>query len=139
MAIENINPYLILDGTADEAIAFYTRALDAKPAHVMRLGEVPGMDVAPENRQRIMHAELTVGAGTIMVSDAQPGKSPAAGGTAHVLLTLDDPADVDRRFDALAAGGHVDIAPHDAFWGDRFGAVTDRFGVSWMLTAARRG
>jgi PhnB protein len=51
-------------------------------------------------------------------------------------LTLSGEAEVDRAFAALAEGGHVQMPLGAAFWSPRFGMVTDRFGVAWMLMVA---
>ena len=44
--------------------------------------------------------------------------------------------DADRRFNALADGGQVLQPLMKTFFSPRFGMVTDRFGVSWMIHAA---
>ncbi len=41
---------------------------------------------------------------------------------------------MEKLFTALSQNGKVTMPPHDAFWGGRFGMLTDRFGVSWMLS-----
>lgn len=39
-----------------------------------------------------------------------------------------------KKFDALAVGGRVTMALHDAFWGARFGMLTDAFAIRWMFS-----
>ncbi|WP_414819941.1 VOC family protein [Serinicoccus sp. CNJ-927] len=39
-------------------------------------------------------------------------------------------------WDGLADGGHVDMPLEHQMWGDTYGMVTDRFGVSWMVNIA---
>ena len=39
-----------------------------------------------------------------------------------------------RVFDALADGGSVFMPLGETFWSPCFGMVTDRFGISWMVT-----
>ncbi|HYD39770.1 MAG TPA: glyoxalase/bleomycin resistance/extradiol dioxygenase family protein [Anaeromyxobacter sp.] len=139
MAITQLNPYLSFDGTAEKAIQLYERALGAQvEGGIMRFGEVPGMESAPSDRNRVMHAMLQVGGGVIMVSDSMAGQPVATEGNVEVCLQLDDPADLDQKFEALAAGGKVTMAPHDAFWGARFGALTDAFGVRWMFNCPKK-
>jgi PhnB protein len=36
-------------------------------------------------------------------------------------------------FHALAEGGKVTMPPAKTFWSERFGMLTDRFGVGWMV------
>jgi PhnB protein len=42
-------------------------------------------------------------------------------------------AEADRRFGALAKGGQVQMPLAKTFFSPRFGMVTDRFGVMWMI------
>ncbi len=139
MAITQLNPYLFFNGTAEQAIQLYERALGAKvDGAIMRFGEAPGTECAPPDRNRVMHAMLRVGGGAFMISDTMPGQPVSRDGNVEVCLQLDDPADLDRKFDALAAGGEVTMAPHDTFWGAKFGTVTDAFGIRWMLNCQKK-
>jgi PhnB protein len=133
MAIRQLNPYLNFDGTAAKAVALYEKALGAKTENIQRFGDVPGMPVAPENKDRVMHALLRLGAGTIMLSDGQPGVPVTAGNNAHVTLDFDDAVDMGHKFEALAAGGKITMPLQDTFWGARFGMLTDAFGINWMF------
>lgn len=140
MAITQLNPYLSFDGTAEKAIQLYERALGAKvESGIMRYGEAPGVEVGPADRNRVMHAALRVGGGVIMVSDSMPGQPVAREGNVEVCLQLDDPKDAARMFDALAAGGKVTMALHDAFWGATFGSLTDAYGVRWLFNCPKKG
>jgi PhnB protein len=134
MAIKKLNPYLNFNGTADRAIKLYEKALGAKSENVMRWTDVPGAPPAtPETKDRIMHARLVIGDGVVMVSDTQPGTTVPAGGNTHVTLDFDEPGDMARRFDALAAGGKITMPLQDTFWGAKFGMLQDAFGIQWMF------
>jgi PhnB protein len=138
MSITRINPYINLGGDAEQAIAFYQRALGAKVEHMMRYGEMPAteeMKLAPGQESRVMHSELRIGAGVVMVSDTMTAEPVPRGGNVQVLLDFDAPADLDQKFEALVAGGTATMAPHDTFWGARFAMLTDAYGVVWMLHA----
>ena len=63
MPIKKLNPYLIFNGTAEKAVKLYESALGAKTEGLMRFGDVPGMNVAPEHKSRVMHALLRIGEG----------------------------------------------------------------------------
>lgn len=135
MAIKQLNPYLSFNGTAEKAMKHYERALDAKVESAQRFGEVPGMNVPPDQKNRVMHAVLRIGSGLLMLSDTMPDQPvrEGAGGNASVVLDFDDPNELMRRFDALAAGGKVTMPVNDTFWGAKFGMLTDAYGVQWML------
>lgn len=136
MAITGLNPYLNFDGTADKAIALYERVLGAKTEMIMRFGEATGMEVAEEHRDRVMHATLNIAGNRLMLSDVPPGQSVASSTAVHVALHFrDDLDEVGGMFDALAQGGEVTVPLTDTFWGARFGALTDAFGIRWMFNA----
>ncbi|MEY2407406.1 MAG: PhnB protein, partial [Verrucomicrobiota bacterium] len=49
-------------------------------------------------------------------------------------LAVPTEAEADRAFTALAAGGQVRMPLTKTFWSPRFGMLTDRFGVGWMIS-----
>jgi PhnB protein len=51
-------------------------------------------------------------------------------------LTVPDEATADRFFAALSAGGKVKMPLTKTFWSPRFGMLTDRFGLDWMISMA---
>jgi PhnB protein len=135
-----IRPYLDFDGHAEEAIAFYERALGAKLQFLMRLGESPeppppGM-VPPGKERKVMHADLKIGDAHLMVSDGRCGGTPAFTGV-MLNLPLPDAAAAQRAFDGLADGGQVTMPIGATFFSPCFGMVTDRFGVHWMVMVDR--
>jgi PhnB protein len=138
MAINQLNPYLNFDGTADKAVKLYERALGAQVENLQRFADIPGAKPDPQNGQRVMHARLRIGSGTVMISDTQPGVPCTAGNNVHVCLDFSDPAEMGAKFDALAAGGKVTMPLQDTFWGARFGMLTDALGIHWMFNSQQK-
>lgn len=137
MAIQSATPYLILNGSAPQAIALYERALGARVASVQRFGDMDGS--CPEaQKERIMHAELRLGDAILMLSDGAGDGAPVESGSVSVALGLNDPAEARRCFDGLAASGAVVQPLVDAPWGALFGVVRDEFGIHWMLNCAKQ-
>jgi PhnB protein len=135
MPVNRLTPYLNFDGKASAAIALYQKALGATAnGPIMRYGEVPGMDVPPAQKDSVMHAELQIGGGVLMLSDTRPGEGATPNSAVSVALHLTDVNDATRMFDALAAGGGKVLQPLiDTFWGAKFGIVVDAFGINWMF------
>ncbi len=133
MAIKQVNPYLIFNGNAAQAIALYELALGAKTENLSRFGDAPGMESQPELKDRVMHSLVRIGPGTIMASDSMPGDPAAVDSNTHVCLDFDDPQDMTTKFDALATGGTITTPIQDTFWGAKFGTLTDAFGIRWMF------
>ena len=137
MPAKDLTPYLFFDGTADKAIQLYTRALGAR-AEVMRFKDAPpgAFPFKPEEANRVMHATLAIGPVKLMLSDSMSDQPEPEGGNVQIHLEFDDLQELAQRFDALAAGGKVTMPLGDAFWGARFGALTDAYGIRWMLSCA---
>lgn len=131
-----IEPYLFLNGRCEEAIQFYQSALGAQLVMLMRYDESPdplAIEMIPAGwEKKIMHASLQVGTTTLMLSDGC-ASTPAFAGFALSLATADQPA-AQRAFAALADAGQVTMPLDKTFWSPCFGMLTDRFGVTWMVT-----
>jgi PhnB protein len=138
MAIKKLNPYLNFNGTAEKAIKLYESALGAKTDRIMRFGDVPDSNIAPESKHLVMHAALFIGAGVIMVSDCQPDRPTTAGDSIQVSLDFDDATDMAKKFDALSAGGKVLLPLQDMFWGAKFGMLKDAYGINWMFNCEHK-
>jgi len=65
------------------------------------------------------------------------GFAVVGGNNVHLNLEPDTRAEADRLFNALAAGGEIDMPLQDMFWGAYFGSLTDRFGIRWMVNFAQ--
>jgi PhnB protein len=129
--MQTITPYLTVRDAAG-AIAFYQKAFGAKE----------GMRMPADDGKRVLHAHLTIGGGSLFLSDEFPehGGTPAPtdGETTSVAvaLGLEEAGQVDQTFkQAIAAGATGTMEPADMFWGDRFAMLRDPYGHRWMLNA----
>jgi PhnB protein len=137
-----VGPYLFFDGRCEEAIEFYRNALGAEVDMLMRFKDSPephrpGM-IPPGSENKVMHANLRVGENSVMASDGRCGGKPHFEGFA-LSLGVATEAEADRRFTALAEGGQVQLPLARTFFSPRFGMVTDRFGVMWMILVQPQG
>jgi PhnB protein len=129
------NAYLNFDGNCAEAFRFYEKALGGKELHIMTHGDM-NPNAPAEGRDTVLHVHLMLGETEIMASDAPPSGYTKPQGL-HVALNVDSPADADRVFNALAAGGQITMPIDETFFAHRFGMVVDRFGTPWMIVAAK--
>ncbi len=129
------NPHLTFDGRCKEAFEFYKTCLGGKVVAMVGYADMPGAeDVPAALRGRVMHARLVRGDQVLMGSDAHPGTGPYEGIRAcDVAVRVDTPAEAERVFAALAEGGVVQMPIGETPWSARFGMVTDKFGVPWMV------
>jgi PhnB protein len=132
-----LNPYLTFDGRAREAMEFYRDILGGELT-LSTFGE-NGMSEDPAVAAQIMHAQLETPSGfTLMASDGPPGQpvAPMSGVQISLSGDTDSDAELSGYFDKLAGAGTVVEPLVTAPWGDKFGMVTDRFGVLWMVNIA---
>ena len=132
-----LNPYLSFNGQCETAFKFYERCLGGKIVAIMTYGGSPMEQQTPaEWRNKVMHARLTVGDDVLMGSDAPPDRYEAAKGIS-VTLNIDNPADAERTFHALAQNGTVQMPIQETFWAARFGMLVDQFGTPWMINCEK--
>jgi PhnB protein len=132
-----LNPYLFFNGQCEAAFRFYERSLGAKIVAMMPHAGTPAEgQVPPEWRDKIIHARLVLGDQVLMGSDAPPDHFEKPQGFS-VTLGIDDPADAERIFNALAENGTIRMPIQQTFWALRFGMLVDRFGIPWMINCEK--
>lgn len=128
-----LNPYLLFNGTCEEAFKFYEQTLGGKIESMMKHAGTPAeKDVPPEWRDKVLHASMKVGDAVIMASDAPPGHYSQPQGFS-VSISLEDTAKGERIFNALAENGTTQMPFGKTFWADGFGMCVDRFGIPWIV------
>jgi PhnB protein len=129
------NTYLHFDGNCREAMTFYGRCMNSEPGFTPFSSGPPEIsEIAKIAPDRILHSELHSGPLILMASDVPPGMPFTAGNNFAISLSCESLAEMERLFAALSENGKVKMPMHDAFWGGRFGMLTDQFGVNWMLS-----
>lgn len=131
-----VQPYLFFAGRCEEAIEFYIDALGAELQLLMRFSESP--EPMPEAMlpddfdNKVMHASIKVGDSIVMMSDGVDVQNQFGG----VSLSISCPSQqqAHNMFNGLAQGGEVQMPLTETFWSPLFGSLTDKFGVSWMVS-----
>lgn len=126
-----LSPYLKVKG-AKQAIEFYKKAFGAKTRMVMEA----------EDKKRLMHADIIINGGEIMLSDefaefGEPATVPPPSvktSTVSIHLQVDNADKWWAR--ATEAGCKIVMPLADQFWGDRFGMMRDPFGHVWSIASA---
>ena len=129
----HLNPYLSFNGECESAFKFYAEVLGGKIEGIMKYAGTPAEEhVSTEWRDKTMHAHLNLGEASLMGADVPPDRYKKPAGVS-VTLQLKDTAESERIFAALSEGGNVTMPMQQTFWASRFGMVTDRFGIPWMI------
>jgi PhnB protein len=128
-------PYIFLYGRCEEALEFY-KGVFGGSYEMMRVSETPMAEhMPPDTVNSVMHASFTADGVAFMASDGREVKAvDTDAGNVSMALSFDDAERGERTFAALSAGGNVGMPIDKAFWGGRFGIVTDKFGTEWMVT-----
>jgi PhnB protein len=126
-----IQPYLFYNGRCEEAIEFYRAAVGAEVTMLMRFKDSPE-PTSHGSEDKVMHASLRIGDSTLLVSDGRCSRQLSFEGFALSLVVAND-AEAEQRFTALSDGGQVQMPLAKTFFSSKFGMVTDRFGVLWMI------
>src|SRR3569623_2827493 len=131
-----VQPYLFFNGRSEEAVELFRSALGAVVTMLMRFKDSPAPQppgaVPPGSEIKVLHVSFRIGDTTVMASDGQCQGQPNFQGSA-LALTAADGAEAERLFNALAAGGQVQMPLSQTFFSPRFCMVSDRFGVWWMI------
>ncbi|WP_207456604.1 VOC family protein [Herbiconiux sp. SYSU D00978] len=127
-----LNPYLGFRDNAREALEFYHSVfggeLTVSTFAEMHAAEDPG------DADKIMHGQLEGEHGLLlMASDAPAGMETPDRSNISVSLSGDDEAVLTAHWNGLAAGATIIEPLVTAPWGDTFGMLTDRFGVTWLV------
>lgn len=129
-----LNPYINFRSSAREALTFY-QSIFGGDLTLSTFAE-GGMPHDPAEAGKIMHGQLMANDMTLMISDAPADMPVADGSNISVSLSGDDEAVLRGYWNGLAAGGKPVIPLEKAPWGDTFGMLVDKFGVSWMVNIA---
>lgn len=136
-----VSTYLNFPRSTEEAFHFYRSVFRTEySAPIARFGDIPPSPDQPPmaegDRNLVMHVELPILAGHVLMGTDAPesmGFTVTPGNNMYINLEPDTRAETGRLFNALAAGGKIEMPLQEMFWGGYFGSLDDRFGVRWMF------
>jgi PhnB protein len=132
-----LNAYLLFDGNCEAAFRRYERVLGGRIEALLTYEGSPAAgQVPPHWQKKILHARLTVGDEALMGSDTPPGRYEPMKGFS-VTISVQEPQEAERIFNALAEDGTVRMPIGETFWARRFGMLIDQFGTPWMINCGR--
>jgi PhnB protein len=130
-----VQPYLNFDGRCQEALDFYREAIGAKIVMLMHFKDAPDQSmITPGVGDKVMHAQVQIGDSVVLASDGRNTGTRNFQGFALTITAMDE-AEADKMFAALSTGGQVTMPLSKTFFSPRFGMLTDKFGVGWMVLA----
>lgn len=127
-----LNPYISFHTDAREALEFYQSVFGGE----LDISTFAAFDMGQDASENdlVMHGQLETPDGfTLMASDtpsSMPFTKPAG---ISVSISGDDEATLEGYWRGLAEGGTITAPFETPPWGGRYGMLTDRFGIDWMV------
>jgi PhnB protein len=131
-----LNSYLNFNGNCRAAFEYYAKHLNGKVLSLMTHDEAPGGTAIPGWGAAVLHGRLEIGGTELWAADVPPERQQPMR-SVYLHLDVDDEAEAERVFTALADGGQILTPLAETFWARRFGSVRDQFGTLWMIGANR--
>lgn len=131
-----LNIYLTFTDNCREVFDFYRLVFGGEYLIIQTFADGPAdMEVLDSERDRIMHATLSIGDSILMGSDIPSSYSPPPTVGSNFSLSYSPPSreETDELFAKLSTGGKVTMPLQETFWGAYFGSCTDKFGINWQL------
>jgi PhnB protein len=125
-----LNAYLMFKGDCREAMNFY-QSVFGGDVNIMTYGDMDGS--CPEaKKNQVMHGQLMGGDAELMAADDPEN---IAEGNSRIQLALSgaNKEKLTDMFNALSAGGQVQVPLAKQAWGDEFGMFSDKYGIKWMV------
>jgi PhnB protein len=127
-----LNPYLNFRDNTREAMEFYKSVFGGKLN--MNTFKDYRASQDPSEDDKVMHSVLEAENGITFMAADTPNRMEYSPGTNFAMsLSGDDDGELRAYFEGLSAGGTVTMPLAKAPWGDTFGMLTDKFGVSWLV------
>ena len=141
-----VSTYLNFSRSTEQAFRFYRSVFGTDfSGQMSRFGDMPpapGQPPIPQSdKDLILHIELPILGGHILMGSDAPesrGFSMTPGNNIALNLEPDTRAETNRLFAALAHNGKVEMPLQEMFWGDYYGALTDQFGIRWILNCTSK-
>lgn len=134
--MKSLQVYLFFAGNCEQALNFYKDCLNGEILTIQRFKESP-MEVPEDQKNNVLYAEFKAENVYFMASD---GLQPAAEPTGNVSLNINFTDENEQKaiFEKLSAGGKVTMPLQDTFWNSKYGMLTDKFGIHWMLNYPKK-
>lgn len=128
----SIATFLMFDGTAERAMAFYTSLFkDFAVTQIERYG--PGEQGAEGSIKR---AAFDLGGEQFLCSDTAVKHDFTFTPAMSLFIDCESEDELDRLVANLSENGKILMPPNDYGFGKKFAWVNDRFGVSWQINLA---
>lgn len=135
--MKSINPYLNFNGNTEEAFNFYKSVFGGEFITLQRFKDTPeASKLSAADGEKIMHVALPIGNGNILMATdvlESMGQKLTEGTNFSLAIEAESEEEATTLFNALSAGGKIEMPLQKTFWGAFFGMFADKFGIQWMI------
>ncbi len=129
-----ITGYIGFGGKCREAMTFYKECFGGELT-LQTIGESPMADqMSADKKKEILHSTLKSGGIVLLGSDMAAQSILVKGNNVSLLVNCSSDEEINRFFDKLSIDGTVSDPVSVKFWGGTFGALTDKYGINWLLS-----
>lgn len=134
--MKSVNPYLNFNDNTEEAFEFY-QSIFGGELQITRFKDMAdNMGATGENLDKIANIMLPLTGDTVLmgtdVLDSMDQKL-TIGNNFSITLEVDSTEEAEELFNKLSDGGKIQMPLMETEWAERYGALTDKFGIQWMV------
>jgi predicted 3-demethylubiquinone-9 3-methyltransferase (glyoxalase superfamily) len=134
--MQKITPNLWFDNQAEEAVQFYTSLF--RDSKVGRISHYDKAAAAASGRPEgsVLTVDFTLAGQDFLALNGGPHFTftPAI----SFFVTLESEAEVDALWGKLVEGGQVFMPFQSHDWSDKYGWLSDRYGLSWQVSLGKQ-
>jgi PhnB protein len=130
--MKKLVPYLHFVGQCRAALETYKQIFNGEISSLQTYGD-SNREADASNKDAVLHSVFDAEGIHFMASDDMRGFQVHPDNNVTLSLDFSDEQEQARVFNALAEGGSVTMPLEKTFWGAKFGMLTDRYGIQWML------
>lgn len=130
-----LNVYFNFRTQSRDAIAFYEEIFGTKCTDLMTYGEIETDEEPIEDslKNLVINASLVIDGVKVMFSDVPKSMPLTFGDNITLVIDTSDEIKLTKQFQQLAEGGNIVMPLEKTFWSEKYGQVTDKFGIGWQL------
>jgi PhnB protein len=137
--MKSVNPYIHFNGNCEEAFKFYRNIFGGELRMVRYKDLENNMNLTGDDLNLIGNAYLPLVSNTHLYGDdtlEALGRPIESGNQFEINIETESAEEAKRLFNALLEGGEVKMALHQTEWAEKFGMISDKFSVQWMVMFA---
>jgi PhnB protein len=127
------NPYINFNGNCKEAMNFYKECIGGELTLMPVAGTPIEAQCPPAMADQIAHASLIKNGFVLMATDMVRPEGYKPGNNMAVSVNCESEEEINAMYSRLSEGGSVIESLKEQFWGAKFGAIVDKFGICWMF------